>query len=291
MARRAAAGDSTARAQVTTLAHPIITYQTNRFCKRFCYDNRYLYICTLASPWGSPSPDAPLCEWGNASYAWMLEDLTSSRRLRRYEGKRGASLYAFFFSIANSLPFYERWKDWRFGRRVHVPACIQDIGPDAGKVFRALRSGDSTPLIAQKLGMHEDEADKIVQRVVIELTRRRKLYLLEPRRTVSLDAEDSASAGASGLTDSDLPWEGRSPEQEEENRALMEAWEKLSPVEQFVLEAMLVNGQDALAVLGALKRLGIALNDRIAASNTDRQQLYYFRRRALAKLAKLAGYG
>ena len=130
LARDAAAGNDRARKKINELAHPMIAYQTDRFCKRFCAENKYLYRCSLESPWGNAPRDALLCEWGNASYGWMLNDLTSENRLTRFKGTHGARIQDYLYRIANSLPFYERWKDWRFGRRIRVPDYVKDIDPD-----------------------------------------------------------------------------------------------------------------------------------------------------------------
>jgi len=285
LAVKAADGDKSARTKVNKIADPIITYQTERFCKRFCNKNRYLYACTLPNAWATPARDAFLCEWGNASYGWMLNDLTSPNRLRKFEGKNGAHLGKYVFQIANSLPFYERWKDWRFGRKVHVPTYIQDMHPQAAKIFFALRSGDNAPLIAQKLAISESDIDTITQRIIIELTQRSRLYLLDPPKTVSLTetSDDQEEQGSQ----SDITWSDLSPEQLDENLRLKAAWKQLSPVEQFILEAMVIEEQDVNDVLSALEKLDIRLNADTPANKINRQQLYYFRRKTLAKLSTL----
>jgi len=284
LARTAAQGDREARKAVNEMIHNIISYQTDRFCKRFCRENQFYYVCTLQRPWGSPQKDAPLCEWGNASYAWMLDDLTNANRLQQYEGKHGARLSDYIYRIANSLPFYERWKDWRFGRKVHVPTYIQDLGPEAHKVFHAMRSGDAIANIAQRLGKSLEEIETLCQRIIILLTQKNRLHLLDPPNTVSLsdlhknDEEDSAEA--------DLPFFDMDPVQLETNEQLWRAWKQLSAAEQFVLEAMLIDEQDANDVLNALKKLNIAISDGVPPQQTNRQQLYYFRRKTLAKLTE-----
>lgn len=106
LARDAARNDAPARKKVNDLIEPIIEYQTNRFCKRFCKENHYQFKCTLRSPVGSPPADASLCEWGNGSYAWMLNDLSSASRLNKYQAKNNATLFDYCYVIANSLPFY-----------------------------------------------------------------------------------------------------------------------------------------------------------------------------------------
>jgi len=284
LAAKAATGDKVARTKVNKIVEPIINYQTDRFCKRFCNENRYLYTCTLPNAWKSPARESFLCEWGNASYGWMLDDLTSENRLRKFEGRNDAKLGQYVFQIANSLPFYERWKDWRFGRKVHVPTYIQDMHPNAAKIFFALRSGDQAPMIAQKLLMNETDVDTVIQQIIIELTQRNRLYLLDPPATVSLTETDNDDEQQS---QQDISWSDISAEQLDENLRLKDAWQQLSPVEQFILEAMVIEEQDAKDVLDALKKMDIRLKEDIDPAKTDRQQLYYFRRKTLAKLAKL----
>ena len=288
LARRAAVGERDARSRVNALAQPLIDYQSAKFCKRFCHDNRFRFQCTLPGVKVAMHRDTPLCEWGNASYAWMLDDLTRKERLQRFEGRDGAGLDAYLFQIANSLPFYERWKDWRFGRKAHVPTYIQDLGPDAAGVFFGLRRGDHVAFIAQRMARPEAEVDALAQRIVAELTRRRRLHLLDVPTEVSLtglrEQHDDEEAGQA-----DVPAVDLSPEDDDERRRLHQGWEQLNAVEQFVLEAMLIEEQDADDVLAALKRLDIALSDKASAQETDRQQLYYFRRKTVAKLAQLSG--
>lgn len=284
LARCAAAGDARARTQVSRLADPVIRARTEQFCKRFCRENRGRFVCTVDDPWGNPPADAPLCEWGNASYAWMLEDLSGPRRLARYAGRGGASLSDYFHHIAASLPFYERWKNWRFGRRVHVPTYIAALAPLAARVFLALRSGDAIPVIAQQLGAAEADIDALAQGIVLELTRRGRLYLLDPPRTVSLSIE-AADDGEGRQRD--VAVHDPDPVQEDSIARLRVAWAELEPLEQFVLEAMLVEERDANDVLTALSRLELAVAADTPPARTNRQQLYYFRRKSLAKLARL----
>ncbi len=289
LAKQAATGDKQAREKVNTLAHPIISFQTNRFCKRFCRDNRFRYVCTLTNSNIRPSRDAILCEWGNASYAWMLDDLTNSGRLRQYSGANGARLNDYFYYIANSLPFYERWKDWRFGRKVHVPTYIKDLFPEAGRIFYGLRAGESIAEIAQKLTRSEQDVENKCHQIIIILTQKKRLHLLDPPSTVSLsqaqgqrhDSEDSQG------TEIDIPSYDDSPELIENKQKLAQAWQKLSPVEQYIIEAMVLDDQDASDVLVVLQKMDISIKQGIAPEKTNRQQLYYFRRKTLAKLADL----
>ena len=284
LAQAAADGDVPARKRVSEIAHPIISYQTNSFCKRFCKENHYYHQCTLFPDWGSSRADALFCEWGNASYTWMLDDLTKTSRLKTFKGTDGARLGGYLFHIANSLPFYERWKDWRFGRKIHVPTYIREMEHDAAKVFLALLGGENIPMIAQKLVRAEPEIEDLVNNIIISLTKRKRLHLLDPPQTVSL------TNPAPGTTDGDqldVASSDLSAEDLENREQLQSAWVALDTAEQFVLEAMLIEDRDAKDVLKALARLDISLANGVPATETNQQQLYYFRRKTLIKLEKL----
>lgn len=287
LAAQAAQGHAPARAHINDLVQPIIEFQTSRFCKRFCRENRFRYQCTLPTPIGSPPEEASLCEWGNASYGWMLDDLTSSKRLNKFQGRDGSSLYNYLYQIANSLPFYERWKDWRFDRKTYVPAYIQEIGPAAAKVFLALRTNQSIELIAQSLSESAEAVENICQQIITLLTQKKRLYLLNPPGAVSLtqdasDPDEQDSSKQMEIASYDEPLD-----QTEEKELLKHAWQSLSGVEQYVAEAMVIEDQDASDVLEALKMMGVSIKDGVKPEQTNRQQLYYFRRKTLAKLAEL----
>lgn len=285
LARQAAHGDGSARRRINQIIHPIITYQSNRFCRRFCQGNRHRYACTLQPPPPfRPPRSALLCEFGNASYAWMLDDLTREKRLLRFEGRHGARLYDYLYRIANSLPFYERWKDWRFGRKVHVPTYIREMGPLAAKVFLELRAHRGVAEIAQKFNQSEALTEVLCHTIVAMLTERNRLHLLDPPRTVSLsEPEDDGEGGR----EREVAFFDDPPEEREAKRKLRQAWQQLTAVEQFVLEAMLMDDEDADDVLKALQRLGISIKKGVAPEKCNRQQLYYFRRKAFQKLSAM----
>jgi hypothetical protein len=291
LARLAASGEPAARKQVNDIADPIIRYQTDRFCKRFCYDNKYHYRCSLEKPWGKSPAGAHLCEWGNASYGWMLDDLTGSGRLQKFEGKNNARLNDYLFAIANSLPFYERWKDWRFGKLLHVPTYVQALHANAAAVFRGLHQQLNPNEIAQKHQLELALVKQLADQIIILLTQRKRLHLLNPPRTISLtgfniyhgtERDDVQHQG-------DIPWHDTAPEDWDASLKLQDAWQSLSIAEQFVLESMMIEEQDANDVLQALQTLDIAIAEGIPASQTNRQQLYYFRRKTLEKLARSMG--
>lgn len=278
LAQQAQTGDTNARRQVNRIAEPIIRYQNGKFCKRFCREHQYQYRCTLSDPIGNPPADAAMCEWGNAGYAWMLDELTRPERLQKYAAKNAAGLQSYFFHIANSLAFYERWKDWRFGRRVYVPEYIRELAPDAAKVFYLLRSNSNLDMIAQDTGLDHEVAEGLVKRITMELVKRKRLYLLDAPEQVSLTRADEAG-------DMDIPVTGFDPEADEQRRLFLQAWEQLDEVEQFVLEAMLIENKTAETVLYALGKMNVRLGKGDKENNT--QQLYYFRRKALDRLTGL----
>ncbi len=281
LAQAAADGDRLAREQVNALVHPVIDYHTNLYCKRFCDSNRYRYRCSLSKPVGTMSDDAMLCEWGNASYGWMLDDLTHPARLRKYQAKNGASLFDYVYRIANSLPFYERWKDWRFGRRINLPSYIQSLGSHAKQVFYALRNGLSLEMIAQQLSLHRSDVELLSRQIINALTRHHRLYLLDPPREQSLS---NSSDDEDASMQVDVAFDDETIERQDEKQWINRAWSMLSPVEQFVLEALVINEQDAGSVLEALKVMDISLKKGTRAEDTSVQQLYYFKRKTLKKL-------
>lgn len=288
LVKRAVSGEAFAREAVVHLAHPLIEAQTKIFCRRYCHDQSYHARCTLFPDKAAKAGDAPLCEWGNHSYAWMLEDLCIPAHLSRFTGEGGALLTTYLFAIINSLPFYERYKNFRFGRRVRVPLFVEAIDPIAGKCFFWLRDGEAPETIAQKAGMALEKIEEILDRIVEELTAREKLYLLNKETAVSLTSNDLDEEEGED-TQEDIPDNFWNPENELLRNKVYRGWEQLTPVEQFVLEAMVIEERDAMDVLDALKRTGISIKECVPPEKLDRQQLYYFKRVALAKLAQLSG--
>lgn len=283
LAEAAALGESAARTCVNELAHPLIDYHTRQFCRRFCHDNFRLYRCSLSQPRSSAPQGAPLCEWGNASYGWMLDDLTRPARLQKYHARNRASLFDYLYRIANSLPFYERWKDWRFGRRVHVPTFISDISEHAARIFYGLRDAQNLPFIAQQLSLSLETVEQISVKIINMLTRKHKLYLLDAPQTQSLtsagDEDQSSTAGQI-----DVAFNDESFENQHQCEQLNKAWQHLDTVEQFVLEALVIDNMDAKSVLKSLATMEICIKQGVDARQTSIQQLYYFKRKALAKL-------
>lgn len=283
LAQDAAENNAPARKKVNDLIAPIIHYQTNCFCKRFCKENRSKFKCTLKSPTGSPPANANLCEWGNGSYAWMLNDLSNASRLKKYQANNNATLFDYCYVIANSLPFYERWKDWRFGRKLYVPSYIRALGKTAVTVFYALCSQQSIEQISQQTSQAVEQIQATRREIIKLLIKKNKLFLLNPLQNISLTQDTDEPKTRSGV-ESEIATYDEAIEKREENLLLAKAWKKLSPLEQFVIEALVIEEQDAEIVLDTLKKLNLSFKEGVAAESLNRQQLYYFRRKTLAKL-------
>lgn len=289
LARIAAAGDQAAREAVSRLAHPLIHQQTKTLCKRYCHDNHFHAQCTLFPGWGLQERDAPLCDWGNHSYAWMLEDLTHPERLLTFTGENGARLSTYFYAIVHSLPFNERWKDWRFGRRIRIPEYIQDIAPLAGKIFLWLIDQRSLEWMAQEAREAIDQVEMIAERIIGELAFRGRLYLLNSPAIDSLTGLGSSHDEGDEEIAMDVPDCSWDPGKEQLNRMIAKGWSLLNFVEQFVLEAMVIEDRDAKDVLSALVEMGITIREGVLPEMINIQQVFHFKRVTLKKMARLSG--
>ena len=183
------------------------------------------------------------------------------------------------------MPFYERWKDWRFGRKVYIPTYIQALGKKAVTVFYALRSQQSLEQISQQTSQSVDQTKKLSREIIKLLTQKNRLFLLSSSQNVSLTHDDDTRTLST--VESETATYDEPVETYEENLLLSKAWKKLNPVEQFVIEALVIEEQDADIVLNSLKKLDISFKANVTAEDLDRQQLYYFRRKTLAKLHTL----
>lgn len=288
LVKKAVSDDASAKEAVSRIADPLIRAKTRKLCRQYCHENHFHYQCTIIPELAYKCRDVDLCDWGNHSYSWMLEDLCSAEHLSRFTGENGAKLTTYFFAVINSLPFYERWKDWRFDRRIRVPTFIEEISPIAGKCFYWLRDEYIPEVMAQKAGVTVKEIEDVLERIMDELTERGKLHLLTKASTVSLTSddpdEDKDEESQMDITDSS--WD---PSQAQLNKMIRTGLGKLTPVEQFVLEMMVIEERDAVEVLEAFRKSGISFKEGVSPDKLDRQQLYYFKRTALAKLARVSG--
>lgn len=268
----------------------LIEKRTVQLCKEFCYQHRYEYYCTVDGKWGVSCEQSALCEWGNATYAWMLDDLLKSNRVKPFAGKSSESTVKYFSKIIHSQIFKERFKDWRFGRRIRVPEYIKVLDKDAQKIFWRLCDHDEPENIAQQLGRPFHDVAQVVERIHRELHRRNKIHLLLGTTNVAMDELDEGEtlniAGTGRCAASQYEqWY----EEERAKETVMNAYRKLSWKEQYVLDAMVVDGLKAGHVLQALRSIGISLTDDVPPSELTEQKVYYFLRKTMVKLKKLTG--
>jgi len=274
--------DKNARQEIVKIIDPMIIRQNNRFCRKYCYEQNFHYQCTLRPPLNGAPKDAPLCEWGNAGYAWMLSELINNNRLKTFQAKDGASLKDYWFVILNSLPFFERWKDWRFGNRVYVPEYITTLHPKAGKIFRALRRQLNSDEIAHETGLNKNEVREISNSIIRQLLVRGRMHLLSAAKEVSYD-ELSEQDDNLALANQDNVFDFN----HQQTRAVKNAFTQLNPVEQHVLTGFFIEELPAKRILQSLQHVDWPLSDNTAREIENIQQLYYFRRKAIKKLHQL----
>jgi len=282
LVQKATNDDLSARREVVAIADPIITRQTNRYCRKYCYEQNYYLRCTLLPPVNGAPSDAAMCEWGNGSYAWMLEELTKNSRLKKYQAKNDASLADYFFVIVNSLSFYERWKDWRFNNRIYVPEYIESIHSEAKKVFRCLRRQLAPEEISQESGLSVDEVKKLSTEIIKALLIRRRMYLLTPSTEVSYNQFSES--------DNDVEHEMSivvAPNETDfrQSEAISAAFNELSILEQHVISGFFIEKISAKHILKSIKKIDWPEN--VAINIKDIQQLYYFRRKSVKHLYEL----
>jgi len=295
LVKRVVLGDKKARKELTDQVHNTINMTNSRFCKLYCLNHRYEYVCTIDKAWGRHAVDATLCEWGNASYAWMLDDLTKTERLKRFQGDGQGGLKSYIGTIVYSLPFRERWRDWRFGKRIKVPTYIRELDGDAGKIFLSMRSGDDLANIAQRLNRKQEDVENVASQIVAELIQRHRLYLLDPPKMVSLSGAAEHDPFGKAVDEEFYQQEKEiasydtPPEELDAHERIKKAWETLNAEERFVLEAMKVDGLSAKTVLNSLQHFNISIKRGIAPEQTTQQQVYYFFRKSWEKLTKNSG--
>jgi len=273
-------GNRDAKKRLVEALTPIINRQTSIFCKRYCYDQHYTYQCTLQPPLRKAQKNTTLCEWGNASYEWMLSELSNDARLNKFEGRDGAKLINYLFVIANSIPFYERWKDWRFGNHVYVPVYIKDLHPKAGQIFRGLKAQTNLPTLAQQAGLALDEITSIARKITRDLIARNRLHLLVATTELAVDHTGENAHEFSVAADT------TAPEVAEDIHKMSAVFNQLPAVEKFVLESFYVDELSAKEILRTLDHIDWqqAGLDKLIQ---DVQQLYYVRRKSLVRLLDL----
>ena len=291
LAQRAAAGDLAARKQVTELVDPLIEDKATFLCKRHCRGNRFRAVCTLDPNWGQSTAGAPLCEWGNASYSQFFGELMRPEVLRRYTARNACSLRDFLRATLHSVGVHERWKDMRFERRVHVPKCVERLGPDARRVFFWMCDHNSIENMAQRLNKNPRELQAIVQSIFDVLIAAGCSYTLQRQQMISLTSaeneEDDGEHGG-GHAQMDLPAAAEDYERTELHQRVLAALDQLDDVSRFVLKAKFWEDLPMQDILDILKKESISIRQGVAPQLTTLNQLFYFYYDALSRLKEYA---
>ncbi len=288
LARSAAAGDREAKRRVAALAHDVARRCAVKYCKRFCGPNRRQYYCTVDASYGLQQHDAPRCEWGSFSYFFFFDALAGPAALLRYEGRNGTSLAEYLRAVAGSVSLWERWKNQRFQRRVHVLRAIEDLGPEAKQVYFWLRDGDNVPNIAQRLNLGEPIVARLVTAIKRTLVNERRTYLLGDQSSMSLSdlSHDQLDSAEEGPT-----WEPPSIDPPPEDAEILARIDKVLPqlnwLEQFIIQAMVMEGLSADAVLQALREQDVAIKPGQPIEQATINQVYYLRDKTVAKLKRM----
>lgn len=291
LAALASMNNQGARAQIQSLVEPLIDFQTDCFCKRFCGVNHLKYRCSLANPIVSDSNTSKIkpkrdCEWGNASNHWMCDSLINKQRLLKFSNRHGDNLYDYFFQIINSLSFFQRWKGWRFGA-TGIPPAIQNMGPSAVIVFKGLQQQRKLRFIAEQAGFKVSYVEALTKEII--------RYFSDTNTFYSLQLNDTSNTSGTPKPRSEI-----NPQDESEIAAAMDVkesdartasddlnslWEKLNVTEQFVVEAIVVNQQADKTVLYALKIMDIRIKEGVLPEDTTVEMLHAFKTDSIIKLA------
>ena len=273
------------RTQLCMIAEPMVARRTRELCLDHCQNQRYRFRCTVDAHWGLTSRDAPLCDRGNETYDWMFRDLLGGVKPEKFAHSSGEGVAHYFSKTVRSEPFYERFKDMRFGGRVRVPAYVKALHPLAHRVFWLLRKQEPIAQISQALQQPESTIQDIVRSLRTLLHEHGNSHLLQPVATLSLDALTEQHD-----TEWDVASDVHTQEQDivrrdEQERALA-AHAKLTWQEQFLIDAM-NEGVNAKATLQALAEEGVVLEGLdidVPGEKKLEQRLYYLKRKALVRL-------
>ena len=190
---------------IRAVVEPIITRATKTLCKQHCRGERFRLVCTVDASWSRASKDASLCDRGNEAYEWMLRDLLGGAKLDKFMDSDRQGVVKYFTKTVNSQPFYERFKDMRFGERVRIPAYIKAIHPLARRVFWMLRKHETIPFITQALEQPETIIRTWVNAIYLKLREHRSSHLLQSHAALSLDAlnenDDAPCSDAATIED------------------------------------------------------------------------------------------
>lgn len=262
------------------IANNVVKQYINSLCKKLCFGNRYQYKCTLDNQWDHSEKGALFCEWGNGSYEWMLSELNHLKNQHVSKNNKILHLERYFRKVVTSISFWERYKNWRFQRRIRVPDYIKALDSDASKIFWGLYEQDSHENMAQKHDRSLNEINTLVAQIYTELHKRKRSYILEKNMSVSLSDEDDK------LDEDIISSENKNTSYENIvlHESVMDAYKTLNWQEQYILDVMVIDELPATAVLQTLKDQSISIDNKTDPQDLNIQQIYYFLRKTVDKL-------
>jgi len=258
----------------------IVSENLTTFCKKLCANNCVKYQCTLDNNLKIVESDKLLCEWGNGSYDWMVGELHQIQHQNDLKNRKIYFKDRYFRKIIHSVPFWERYKNWRFQRRIRVPEYIKALDPDASVVFWRLYDKDSIENIAQQLCRHTSEIKNLVKQIYAELVLRKRSHMLEQVVNYSLHGDYVQFDNGNTYPLSFQP----SVDNVDIHHSVLTAYQQLDWQEQYILDVMVIDNLSATAVLKVLKEQSIRLDDKTDVQDLNIQHVYYFLRKTILKL-------
>lgn len=260
---------------------PLIDSRLKKLCNEFCYQNKHEIQCTLERN-GPSKIENHLCDWGNASYLWIIETLFNLKRLKRVSSFPENNRKKYFSKILYSTPFRERFKDWRFNRRIRVPKYIQPLHASANKIFWSMCDNENVSFIAQKLFIPEAELLAVSKNIEAELLKRRKSYVLAGANASTFNHTPYDSEESAELADT-----RNSPDAHHDRVAVLNAFSKLDWQEQYLVDSMVIGSATARSMLVLFEKYNISLGKSAGLEPLTEQKIYYHLRKTLIKLKSL----
>jgi len=288
LAALATEGNVDAREKISAMLKPVIGYQNRIFCQQFCRQNRFQFQCSVDKSWRNPQADATQCEWGEHSYQWMYQELMGNNCLLKFNNRHGDTLFDYLLQIINSLDFYQHWKDWRFFNHDKCPESIQQLGPVSIKIFSLLKEKRKLNFIIQKSGLSREEVENKTRRIMQLLLKEKQLNSLDYNTINGLPKDDNRENNLiKNLVEHKIDTvENNTGEKDREN--FYGIWLQLNTIEQYILQALLIENQHTDDILHALTVLDIRIKEGVLPEDTNRQHLLAFKDEVLEKLSSIS---
>jgi len=281
-------GNIDARKKINIMLEPVIGYQNRIFCQQFCRQNRFQFKCSVDQSWRNLQADAAECEWGVESHQWMYRELTGNDCLLKFNNRHGDTLLDYLLQIINSLKFYQQWKDWRFSNRNKCPECICQQGPVSVKIFTLLKEKRKLNFITQKLNLSREEVEDKSERIIQLLIKQKQLHLLDQKAIAGLSKDDDKESNEKvkkNCIENKTDIDSANTEEQDRENYFYDIWLQLGTIEQYVLQALLIENQHAEDILHALTELDIRIKEGVLPEDTNIQHLLDFKDEILEKLS------